>query len=153
MTKYLSQLLEAKEPHFRQTVQKLESASGYSCNDIRLSENIVTETRKKIRDLGLDPEDTTGEELYYALQEKLRTDDANLVKRLRQISARNVSAAGELSEGIAFAVSQITEGSKVFVIKASVIKRFLEKNAQTLQALRNLLRYQFRIYKKHSRQL
>ncbi len=129
MTKYLSQLLEAKEPHFRQTVQKLESASGYSCNDIRLSENIVTETRKKIRDLGLDPEDTTGEELYYALQEKLRTDDANLVKRLRQISARNVSAAGELSEGIAFAVSQITEGSKVFVIKASVIKRFLEKNA------------------------
>ena len=127
MTKLLAHLLDGKEPQFHQTLAQLEAASGHASHDIRLSEDINRIQRSKLELLGLDPEDTTGEELFHALQEKLKTDDALLVKRLRRISAYQVNAAANLSEGIAAATTDVVEGSLVFSLKCSVAKRALAK--------------------------
>ena len=128
MTKLLSRLLDAQQPQFSQALTQLEAASGNSCQDIRLSESVVAGCRAKINALCLDPDDTTGEELYLALQQKLVEDDAMLIRRLRQISAYNVNAAGNLSEGMVEAIRQSSRSSKVFVLKVSVAKRILMTN-------------------------
>src|SRR5580698_6871724 len=75
MTRYLSQALGAEEPHFSQSVAALEQASGLPSEDIRLSSEIMQRAREKIAALGLDPKDTTAEELYGVLHERLRKDD------------------------------------------------------------------------------
>lgn len=137
MTKLLAQLLEAKEPQFHQTVKGLEVAHGLPCHDIRLSESINQGAREKISDLGLDANDTKPAELYYCLQEKLKSDDVLLIKRLRQVSAQNVSAEGNISDGIAYSLSKCAQGGKLFVIKATVVKKFLQKYPpkKTMKAL------------------
>lgn len=127
MTKQLSQLLEAKEPYFRQTVQRLERASGNECYDIRLSNNLNKSIKEKIQALNLDPDDTADEELYLALQHKLATDDKQLHKKLRYLSAKHISAEANLVNGIVYILEDITKQDKCFGVKNSVIKRLLIK--------------------------
>ena len=128
MTKLLSDLLEAKEPEFRQTVQRLETASGNANHDIHLSEAIIQLSRVKLKALKLDPDDTTGEELFRALQSKLQQDDAKLVKTLRQISVNKNSAAGNLSQGVAHAVSSLAKDNYGYGVKSIIIKRLMLKS-------------------------
>jgi hypothetical protein len=68
MSRILSDLLGAKEPLFTQTLQELESASNSSGIDINLATEIDQKGQAKIRELGLDPSDTSSKELYHALQ-------------------------------------------------------------------------------------
>ena len=137
MSKLLSQLLDAKEPQFHQTLSRLEAASGHPAHDIRLGESIRQTLNAKLQELNLDPADTTNEELFHALQAKLSHDDALLIKRLRQISAYKVNAAANLSEGIAAAVMSAVEKNLVFALKGSVLKKALLKfpPKQTMKAL------------------
>ena len=78
MTRYLSLALGAQQPLFGQSIDALERASGRPAADIRLTSELAQRVRLKIIELGLDPDDTTGPELYAALQNKLRDDDAKL---------------------------------------------------------------------------
>lgn len=128
MTKLLSQLLEAKEPQFHQTIQRLEFASGYNRHDIRMCENLIVHTRDKIKTLQLDPDDTTNQELYLALLAKLTADETHLVKRLRTLAASNITAEGNISDGIAYSVENIARGNTSFGLKKSVVKRWLSNN-------------------------
>ncbi len=128
MTKQLSQLLEAKEPYFRQTVQRLERASGNESHDIRLSNSINKSIKEKIKALNLDPEDTADEELYLALQHKLANDDKQLHKKLRYLSANHISAEANLIDGMVYTLEDLTKKDKCFGVKNSVIKRVLIKN-------------------------
>src|SRR6185369_14848313 len=75
MTRFLSEALGAVEPVFSRSIQQLEHAAGLPGTDIRLTADIIQKTRTKIADLGLDPDDTTGQELYGALQERLAKDE------------------------------------------------------------------------------
>ena len=137
MTRFLSELLEAREPDFRRSIDALESANANPAQDIRLSQQLVQANRQKIAELGLDPEDTTGSELYHALIEKLKRDDRLLIRRLREISASKVSAAANITDGLAVALKELSGGSQVFALKTSVAKRILTKlpPKHTLKAL------------------
>ncbi len=137
MTKLLTQLLEAKEPYFHQTIQSLEKSTGLPCHDIRLSENIRMASKEKIAILGLDPNDTESRELYYCLQARLKDDDAKLVKYFRKIGASNVSAMGNISEGIAYSLDKCLQNEKVFVLKNTYVKKYLLENPpkNTMKAL------------------
>jgi hypothetical protein len=128
MTKLLSQLLEAKEPQFHQTIKRLESASGNQCHDIRLSETLIRQTKEKIKELQLDPEDTTNQELYHSLLEKLSSDEALLIKKLRTLASSNISAEGNISDGIVFSIENLAKDYKSFGIRNSVVKSWLIKN-------------------------
>lgn len=74
MTRILAELLEAKQPAFRQGLQQLEQASGGAAEDIRLTAEITHATHDRLRQLSLDPLDTTGRELYAALMQRVRHD-------------------------------------------------------------------------------
>ena len=133
MTRVLSELLGAREPVFHQNLMKLEAASGHTSADIRLSAEIGRLTRAKLRQLGLDPDDTTGTELYAALQQRVRTDDA----RLTRVLCQKYGEAGEAHVTIAKALSDLPVPKSCFALKTSVGKRLLMKQPpkQTVRAL------------------
>ncbi|HEX3568271.1 MAG TPA: hypothetical protein VHT70_01175 [Candidatus Saccharimonadales bacterium] len=124
MTRFLSDALGAEEPGFGLAIQELERASGHSNTDIRLSTEVVQRTREKVRQLGLDPHDTTGPELYRALQVRLEQDEANL----REALGVTAEAAPDDVLGHLQQFAQKHEAPKsCFALKASVAKRMLKK--------------------------
>ncbi|HET8708798.1 MAG TPA: hypothetical protein VFL85_00800 [Candidatus Saccharimonadales bacterium] len=124
MTRVLSELLGAKEPMFHRGVEKLESASGHNSTDIRLSSEINRGVQRKLHDLGLDPKDTTGEELYQALAERLKADDERLLRALREKFGDDKS--GTITQ-VASALRQVPVPRSVYALKTAVAKRVLKK--------------------------
>lgn len=124
MTRYLSQALGAEEPHFSQSVAALEQASGLPSEDIRLSSEIVRRAQQKIAELGLDPKDTTPEELYGVLHERLRADD-ELVRTSLGI-ASDAKPETVVTTVCTFLASH-KQPEDCFVLKTSVARRLLKK--------------------------
>jgi len=120
----LSQLLGANEPQFRLGIRQLEQASGGSNSDIRLSADIIQRVNEKIRELGLDPNDTTAEELYHALQQRLSDDEG----RFRQYLVLNENST---TEAILTSTRELVESLDMpktcFAIKLSVGKKLLKE--------------------------
>jgi len=128
MTRQLSQLLQANELDFHHALVKLESVSGYLSHDIRLSNDLNRITKAKIASLNLDPNDTTDEELYLALQQKVSRDDQELIKKIRTLSAINVAADGDISAGIVYSVNNLIKDYSCFTIKSFVLKKIIKLN-------------------------
>ncbi len=128
MTKFLSQALQAKEPDFRQGVDRLELSHGRPSHDIRLTTEVMRCTRDKINDLGLNGSDTTAEELYHSLMHKVAADDQKLVKRLRFDAAVSVSAEADVVEGMVLQLNRLDDHKTVFAIKPSCFKRLIKAN-------------------------
>lgn len=127
MTRFLSDSLQAEEPYFRLGLKQLEAARGYPNSDIRLSAEVRQATQAKLRSLGLDPHDTTPEELYHVLQERMKADDARLVKRLRMTAATHVSAEAEAVSGMVHLLRELPEGRDCFALKNSRLRSLLKK--------------------------
>ena len=127
MTKFLSQALQASEPFLRQTLRRLESANGHPNTDIRLSTEISQAAKDKLIGLGLDPVDTTPEELYNALQERVKADDARLNRMLRTSAATHISAEADVVAGMVRALKQLPDSKRCFALKASVLKSILKQ--------------------------
>lgn len=124
MTRYLSSLLGAAEPMFGQNIQQLEQAAGRPSADIRLSSEVMQKARQKIALLGLDPEDTTGPELYSALSQRLRDDERRVREALRIVG----DATPEQVVQTAQQFLQNHEAPRTcFALKSSVAKRLLKK--------------------------
>lgn len=64
---FLASVLATDHPLFTRTIAELEKASGNSGVDTRLIADITEKAHDAMRSLGLDPADTSGEELYHAL--------------------------------------------------------------------------------------
>lgn len=129
MTKFLSQALGAREPAFSQGIQQLEKAAGAPGADIRLTAEVVQNTRLKIKQLGLDPADTTGQELYQALLQRLKQDE--LVARAALGLSDNAAAGDIVSRALHFANSHDADKNS-FALKASAAKRLLKKKPPKL---------------------
>lgn len=125
MTRYLSQALGAEEPHFSQSIAALEQASGLPSEDIRLSSEIMQRARLKIAELGLDPSDTTAEELYGVLHGRLRSDDTVVRKALG--IEQSADPATVVTSVCAF-LEKHKQPEDCFVLKTSVARRLLKKN-------------------------
>jgi sugar/nucleoside kinase (ribokinase family) len=67
MAKFLQDLLRAEEPLFSMALRSLEQAAGHSGIDVRLISDIISRAHHVMREIGLDPADTTPTELYNAL--------------------------------------------------------------------------------------
>ena len=122
MTRVLSELLGAREPAFRLGLRQLERAGGFPSADVRLSAEIGRAVQAAVRELGLDPRDTTGPELYSALLERVKQDD-KLVRGL--LSAEGTT---NLPAGVRRLLGQFDTPKKTFALKNSVAKRLLKKN-------------------------
>lgn len=127
MTRFLSESLQAEEPFFQMALRQLEAAHGHPNADIRFSAQVRRASREKLRELGLDPEDTTPEELYHVLQERIKADDARLTKHLRSLAATHVSAEGEVVSGMVHALRQLPDSKQCFALKNSSLRTILKK--------------------------
>lgn len=122
MSKFLSTLLDAKEPLFSLSLQQLEKASGHKAVDNKLKAEILEKAHKAMRELGLDHEDTTGRELYQALLNKAKEHDAHLAK---SIGATDTESVEEIVPLVISKVAEVDMPRDCWVIKRSVAKEFL----------------------------
>lgn len=127
MTRFLSHALGATEPFFRHNLHKLEAANGHPSHDIRFSTEVMQASRVKMQQLGLDPTDTTPEELYHALQQRIAEDDACLNRSLRTRAATHVSAEAEVVSGMIHALQELPDSKRCYALKGSVLKTMIKK--------------------------
>ncbi len=123
MTRELSELLGAREPAFRLGLRQLEHASGNPSEDIRLSGEVRHQVRNAIDALGLDPNDTTGPELYNALMNRLRQDDDAINQLLGTIDPD-----ANLMTKVQRTLKKLDFPKTTFTLKSTVLKRLLKKN-------------------------
>ena len=127
MTRVLSELLGVPGLEFHRSLMAIENAQGRPSQDIRLSTELQQAAKSKLRLLGLDADDTTAEELFHALQQRIKADDARLEKRLRTLAARHVSAEGKVEDGIVQALKSLPVTNECYALKASVVRSLLKK--------------------------
>lgn len=124
MTRFLSEALGAVEPVFSRGIQQLEQAAGRPGMDIRLTADIMQKTRGKIAQLGLDPADTTGPELYSALLRRLE-DDEQIARQALGL-AEDATPDDIVARAAQFLAKQ-EQAKNCFALKASVAKKLLKK--------------------------
>ncbi len=124
MTRFLSEALGAREPAFSQGIQQLEHAAGRPSTDIRLTSEVLRGMRDKIKALGLDPDDTTGPELYGALHKRLADDEITVRTALGIAEDADPDA---VLQHVQKFLEKYDMPKKVFALKASVAKRLLKK--------------------------
>jgi hypothetical protein len=123
MSRALSELLGAREPVFTFGIRELEAASGSPGIDIRLTAEMAHKTRQKIKELGLDPEDTTGKELYHALLGLVRRHDDFLAKSLGSDDSADVA---DLLPRLKAAAEKLKLPKSCWVIKQSTARKLLK---------------------------
>jgi hypothetical protein len=122
MSKFLSDLLDAEEPTFTTAIKQLEDVSGRSGADVKLIGDITAMAHENLRQLGLNPAASTGEEVYQALLGRLETDIARLTKVIGATDSEDVK---HLVPFMIDAANKVKFNRKVFVIKREKAKEFL----------------------------
>ncbi len=125
MTRVLSELLGAQEPAFRLSLRQLEQASGCPSEDIRLSNDVLLRSKEALRELSLDPRDTSGPELYHALQERLILDDAAVCELL---GVDGAAPGQNLMLRTQRFLTKLEIPKSVFALKSVAAKRLFRKN-------------------------
>ena len=123
MSRVLSELLQATEPLFAMSINQLESETGHESVDVALTAKIVSTVHQKINELGLDPNDTTGKELYHALQGLIARHDEYLAKAIGTTSADTLH---DQLTAIQKAIDTLPLPRKVWALKHSVAKRIIK---------------------------
>lgn len=124
MAKLLSELLNAKEPLFRLSLQQMEKASGSPSADVRLASEIIQKAHQAVKNLGLDPKDSTGPEIYQALINKIKEHDAHLAQ---QMGGSAEEAPTTLIPKIKDTVNKAKLNRTCWVLKKAVAKEFLRQ--------------------------
>jgi hypothetical protein len=124
MAKFLHDLLDAEEPLFSQAIRQLEQASGRQGADIRLIADITEKAHHSMRELGLAPAGTTGEELYHALDARINIDNTRVAKI---IGAHDPNDVQHLIPYMVKAANGVDFDRRVFVLKHDKAKEFLRK--------------------------
>lgn len=119
----LSQLVGVPEQLFALSVQQLEQSSGNPGIDVRLSSEIIEKIHLHIRALGLDPNDTTGAELYYALLDLAELHDSFLAKR---IGVTNKGDVADVLPRVVGFVEKIDVPKTTWAIKHSEVKKLIK---------------------------
>ncbi len=123
MSTLLADLIGASEPGFSLQLRKLERACGHPSADVRLTADILQKSHKAMRDLGLDPHDTTSKELYHALLLRVEQDE----KRLRKfLNIGENASLDELLPKVLKCLDELNVPSSVWALKHTVAKRILQ---------------------------
>lgn len=124
MSDLLAILAGKDEQEFKDTVAELEERSGFPSEDVRHLSETTQALRAKVVQLGLDPDDTTGEELYYALQARYEKDAAS-VDRALGVNAQTSFA--ERAQKAAELVYHSVDLKEVWTLKNSAAKSLIKQ--------------------------
>lgn len=122
MAKVLQELLQAEEPLFTASLMQLERASGHKGADARLIGDILRSAHDRIRQMGLDPKDSTGKEIYQALMNRVARDNIHLAEAIGATKPEDVAHMVPL---MVAAADKAAFQRKVFVLKHDVARRLL----------------------------
>ena len=124
MSRIISAILGQPEPAVTKTVGQLEDKNGYPSHDVRHLAQNIQKTRQKLSDLGLDPDDTTGEELYHALLVRFEQDS-------RQFDLQNGTDKLDFVSKAARAIQLVAQNIDMpqrWVLKSSITKQLLRQH-------------------------
>lgn len=124
MSRILSELLGAEEPFFSQTIKELETASDSEGIDIRLSTDIEQKISARARELGLDPKDINGRELYHGLQGLVAMHETFLAKAIGLDDPTDVD---EAISKVKTKLDSLSLPRSAWVLKHSVARRLLKQ--------------------------
>jgi hypothetical protein len=124
MTRVLSELLGTPGPAFHLSLRQVELSAGMPNADIRLTVEVQQQMRSKLKELGLDPDDTTPEELYAALGTRLKADDARLVAAITGSGKQT----DDPLEYLARKLQDQIRPKHCFALKSAVAKKLLKTN-------------------------
>jgi uncharacterized protein (TIGR00730 family) len=122
VSKFLRDLLDAEEPSFTTAIKQLEDVTGRSGADVQLIGDITKMAHDNLRQLGLNPAASTGEEVYYALLGRLEQD---IIRLTAVIGATDSEDVDHLVPFMIKAADNVKFERKVFVIKREKAKEFL----------------------------
>ncbi len=122
MGNVLRDLLNAEEPLFSHSIRQLEQASGQYAADTKLIGDILASAHDRMRQLRLDPADSTGREIYQALMNRVAVDNVRLAKLIGATEPENVAHMVPL---MVEAANKVSFPRKVFVIKHDSVKKLL----------------------------
>lgn len=109
MSKALKRLLANDHPLFLMNIDRLERASGHAGIDVRLIGEVLDRVNSVMRQLRLDPANTTSDELYMALNATY-LDDA---VRAEELFSDTTFSLGDFGNGpISFNLLDIAENSQ-----------------------------------------
>ncbi len=126
MARFLSDLLDAEEPIFTQAIHQLEEVSGRAGADVKLIGDITAMAHENMRELGLNPASSTGEEVYNALLGRVEQD----IKRLVRIIGADAARSEEVQYLVPFmieAANKVKFNRRVFVLKREKAKDLLRQ--------------------------
>ncbi len=123
MSRLLADLLGADQLEFSNMLARMETDSGSPNVDVRLVTEIATKVRAKLKELGLDPNDTNGRELYHGLQTLIKKHDEFLAKA---IGASDPTNADDLLPRIIAKIDSLDIPKTCWAIKHSSAKRLLK---------------------------
>jgi hypothetical protein len=124
MSKLISELLGATEPMFSIAIKQLEMASGNPAADVRLTAEIIGKVHLKCQEMGLDPNDSTGAEIYEALINKARIHDEHMCRVIGGSDPEDVATLLPLMKK---AVDEMDIPRDCWVLKYDVAKEMLRK--------------------------
>lgn len=122
MSRLLAELLGADEPIFSLGLRRLEAAAGAPAEDVRLTAELRGAHRHKLARLGLDTNDTNGQELYHALHDLIGKHDELLANAL----ARSNQDKSSLALQIKKTAEKLALPKNCWALKSTAAKRLLK---------------------------
>lgn len=151
MARVLKDLLGNDHPLFLMNIARLERATGGAGVDVRLIGEITDTSNRIMRTLGLDPADTTSEELYRALGGFVRQAEEDEVRALLSGSSYVLANVGlgpiscnlhdiieNAHHGLAYEKRTIAHAQRR--LRAELIRRYAEHERTHKDAVHGLAR-------------
>lgn len=124
MARLISDILGVDRISFKRTVDHWEALSGRKSHDIGLYSDMRVKAIAAIKQLGLDPTEVLGNELYFVLQQKA-TDDNFWLNDFLKITSDD-SVKKQLAK-IAKWIEKNCKTLDVWAVKSSVLKAYIKK--------------------------
>ncbi len=119
---FLGDLLGAKEPLFARSIEQLEQVTHKQGLDVKLIGEIHEKAKKAIAKMRLDPQDSTGKEIYHALIAQIKKHDEHLASSIGGSDDLDVQ---NLLPLIKRAIDKVEMPRTAWVIRKSVARDML----------------------------
>lgn len=149
MAKFLQKLLDAPEPLFTTGLRQLEQATGQSGVDTRIIADITHTAHDCMRQIGLDPADTTAEELYLALNasvahgtaiDLLSDNDFVMLSIGDEIISFNlIDVIESAHHGLSFQQRSISHGRRS--LRGEIVERYISHERTDETATRTIAKH------------
>lgn len=124
MARVISDILDTNRLDFKNTLDIWEKRSGQHSHDLRLYSDMRSRAIDAVKKLGLDPTDTISGELYFALQERARQDNAWLENYLK--TTKDETSRKHIEKIVSWVIKN-SHNKEVWVCKSAKHKQLLKK--------------------------